>query len=107
MNSTPLQGVYDTLQSWCEDCIIEKSKDYVQRFASMRRVKHLPTGRTFAQLKDMINACPETPCQCADSVAQRRRVLQLEQQIAELQSQVEKPAKKLKVSQDNPFLHMF
>jgi hypothetical protein len=107
MNGTPLPGVHDNLQSWCEECIVEHSKDYVQRFASMRRVKHSPTGRTFAQLKDMMQASPDMPCQCAEAVAQRRRVLQLEQQVAALQAQVEKPAKKIKIELDNPFLLMF
>ena len=107
MNGACLPGVHDNLQSWCEECITEHSKDYVQRFASTRRVKHVPTGRTFAQLKDMMSTCPVTPCQCAEAVAQRRRVLQLEQQLATLQAQIEKPAKQLKIELDNPFLLMF
>jgi len=107
MNDKLLPGVHDNLQTWCEDCIVEHSKDYVQRFASMRRVKHLPTGRTFAQLKAMIKAGPDTPCQCAEAVAQRRRVLQLEQQVAALQAQIEKPMKKIKMEHDNPFMLMF
>lgn len=107
MNGAPLPGVHDNLQTWCEDCIVEHSKDYVQRFAAMRRVKHLPTGRTFAQLRAMVGTQDTAPCQCADAVAQRRRVLQLEQQIAALQAQVEKPAKKIKMDLDNPFMLMF
>ena len=109
MDGHSVPGVFKDLQTWCDECISEHGGDYVQRFSSVKRVKHEPTGRTFAQLKELLHAklkC-QGACQCAASVAQSRRVLELEARVKELE-QLVPPATVLDCNMDdNPFVLKF
>ena len=109
MDGHSLPGVFKDLQTWCDECISEHGGDYVQRFSSAKRVKHEPTGRTFAQLKELMNAktdC-ENGCQCAASVAQSRRVLELEARVRELEALVPATVVQDVAVHDNPFVLKF
>ena len=105
-NGTNCLGVYHDLQTWCEECITEVGGEYVQRFASSRRVKHRPTGRSFTQLRELMGTATTNaePCRCAESLAQRRRVLELEQQLRVMQQKFTAPEP---MCDDNPFLLKF
>ena len=109
MNEQGVPGVFQDLQTWCEECITELGGEYVQRFASSRRVKHEPTGRSFSQLKELMGTKQGNarPCQCAEAVAQRRRVLELEQQVRELETAAVKAIPVQVLDADNPFLLKF
>jgi len=107
MNADGVPGVFQDLQTWCEECITELGGEYVQRFASSRRVKHEPTGRSFTQLKELLGTKQANvrPCQCAEATAQRRRVLELEQQVRALQQKCHAPT--ILEDRDNPFILKF
>ena len=112
MDGHSLPGVFKDLQTWRDECISEHGGDYVQRFSSNKRVKHEPTGRTFAQLKELMNAKEdrgrhENGCQCAASVAQSRRVLELEARVRELEAMVPPVVVSDTCMQDNPFVLKF
>jgi len=104
MDGMPLPGVFKDLQTWCDECICEHGGEYVQRFSSSKRVKHERTGRTIAQLKERMNPAADAPCQCAAVLAQRRRVLELEIRIRELEQLRDEPVSS---DADNPFVLKF
>lgn len=94
MDCSRMPGVFDDLQTWCDDCIYDHGGDCVARFSSTKRVKHAPTGRSLAVLKQELRSHGTSgtsgtgPCMCAESTAQQRRVLELEQQVQELKKQL-------------------
>ena len=98
---------FKTLTDWCDTCIQELLHEYVTRFSSWKRVKHGPTGRTFTQLRELLGQKEVVPvaCQCAEALAQRRRVLELEQELLQLRRQC-KPSEP-GVADDNPFTLRF
>ena len=108
MDGRQLPGVFKDLQSWCDECICEHGGDYVQRFSSTKRVKHETTGRTFAQLKELMHAKTgsKDTCHCAASIAQSRRVLELEARVRELEALVPQTAEPDDIA-DNPFVLKF
>lgn len=106
MDGLPLPGVFKDLQTWCDDCICEHGGEYVQRFSSSKRVKHERTGRTIAQLKERMHPAANAPCQCAAALAQRRRVLELELRVQELEQMIVDPPE-MTVDTDNPFVLKF
>ena len=107
MNGVPVRGVFKTLTDWCDTCIQEMVHEYVTRFSSWKRVKHKPTGRTFTQLREMLGQrnVAAVACQCAEAVTQRRRVLELEQELLVLRQQCEPGPRK--IADDNPFTLKF
>ena len=87
---------FTTLTDWADTCIQELVNEYVTRFSSWKRVRHLPTGNSFAQLRDKLKPGQEgTGCRCPEIQVMRRRVIALEQQIADMQ-RPRKPRQKLK-----------
>ena len=104
-----LAGVHKDLQTWCDECIAEHGAEYVQRFSSAKRVKHERTGRTFAQLKELMHTKDDCNqgCQCAASVAQSRRVLELEARVRELEALVPTTVVEDVHMHDNPFVLKF
>ena len=98
---------FKTLTDWCDTCIQELLHEYVTRFSSWKRVKHAPTGRTFTQLRELLGQREVVPatCQCAEALAQRRRVAELEQEIHQLKQQCKTPP--AAVADDNPFTLRF
>lgn len=56
----------------------ELVQEYVTRFSSWKRVKHVATGRTFTQLREAMSGAARgraQACMCAEAMAQRRKVL--------------------------------
>ena len=108
MDRDSLPGVFDDLQTWCDDCIYDHGGDYVARFSSTKRVKHAPTGRSLAVLKQELRSTADasSACSCAEATAHKRRVLELEQQVRELKAQLRavQTTKEKKLEDDNPFL---
>lgn len=111
MDRKGMDGVYNDLQTWCDDCIYDHGGDYVARFSSTKRVKHAPTGRSMALLKQELHTKGQrgATCMCAESTAQQRRVLELEQQVRQLQQELhgQKHAEPCDSDEDNPFVLKF
>ena len=108
MNGNPVDfSGFKTLTDWCDSCIQELVHEYVTRFSSWKRVKHVPTGKSFTQLRDVMTGAQHASkrCNCAEGLAARRRVLALEQQVMMLQQQIKAPAATARqvLSDDNPF----
>ena len=110
MNDKPVElSGFKTLTDWCDSCIQELVQEYVTRFSSWKRVKHVPTGKSFTQLRDVLSTrrVPSaTGCRCAEVTAARRQILGLQQQLLVLQQQLadgptSAPASPL--ADDNPF----
>jgi hypothetical protein len=100
---------FRTLTDWCDTCIQELVHEYVTRFSSWKRVKHGPTGRTFTQLRELLGQqeVAAVACRCAEALAQRRRVVELEQEIQLLRQQYKTSAAQEVVADDNPFTLKF
>jgi len=98
---------FKTLTDWCDSCIQELVHEYVTRFSSWKRVKHVPTGKSFTQLRDTLvqRKVPiHARCKCAEGLAARRRILSLEQKVMQLQQQIDGNGTAEKViADDNPF----
>lgn len=116
MDRASVPGVFDDLQTWCDDCIYDHGGDCVARFSSTKRVKHAPTGRSLATLKQEMRAKTAgaaAPCRCAEATAHQRRVLELEQQVLLLQQQLQhnnnrqQDAADTDSDEDNPFVLKF
>ena len=110
MNNKPVQFTgFKTLTDWCDSCIQELVHEYVTRFSSWKRVKHVPTGKSFTQLRDTLHnrAKPnDRQCRCAEVIIARRRILELEQQVMQLQQQLQSsmlPRETKILDDDNPF----
>ena len=102
---------FKTLTDWCDSCIQELVHEYVTRFSSWKRVKHVPTGKSFTQLRDALNASGPNRvhgdrCKCAEGLAARRKILSLEQQVMQLQQELYsrgRSAGEAVLADDNPF----
>jgi hypothetical protein len=107
MNGTPVSfSGFKTLTDWCDSCIQELVHEYVTRFSSWKRVKHVPTGKSFTQLRDALSqarAGTPTHCQCAEGIVARRKILFLEQEVMQLRQQLEPRASLEPLPDDNPF----
>lgn len=104
-NDKPVeQSGFKTLTDWCDTCIQELVHEYVTRFSSWKRVRHVPTQRSFTQLREamagLTSAKPK--CTCAETRVQQRHIARLEQQILQLRAQL-KPATEPLIEDDNPF----
>lgn len=106
MNGSPVRlSAFKTLTDWCDTCIQELVQEYVTRFSSWKRVKHVATGRTFTQLREGLGRAARgriQSCSCAEAMAQRRKVLALQQEIMLLESKLS-GTKHEEVEDDNPF----
>ena len=93
---------FTTLTDWCDTCIQELVHEYVTRFSSWKRVRHKPTGNSFAQLRQRMTEegmDVSGGCNCAELVVMRRRVLALEQRLRLRADAVPVPV----LEDDNPF----
>jgi len=104
-NNAIQQSGFKTLTEWCDTCIQELIHEYVTRFSSWKRVRHVPTQRSFTQLREDLppQGSPAPRCQCAEVRAQQRKVTLLEQQIMRLQQELQRPKGKEVIAEDNPF----
>ena len=114
MNDKPVEiSGFKTLTDWCDSCIQELVQEYVTRFSSWKRVKHVPTGKSFTQLRDVLNTrrpVSITRCRCAEVIAAQRQILSLEQQVMVLQQQLKDrqcESVESKLEDDNPFKLIF
>lgn len=109
MNGKPVDlSGFKTLTDWCDSCIQELVQEYVTRFSSWKRVKHVPTGKSFTQLRDALtNRKPviKPMCRCAEVTAARRQILSLEQQVMLLEQQLKEgdSQQSAVLHDDNPF----
>lgn len=112
MNGKPVDlSGFKTLTDWCDSCIQELVQEYVTRFSSWKRVKHVPTGKSFTQLRDvLIHKKPMLThaCRCAEVTAARRQIVSLEQQVMLLKHQLQngnlqQNALRQELHDDNPF----
>lgn len=111
MNGKPVDlSGFKTLTDWCDSCIQELVQEYVTRFSSWKRVKHVPTGKSFTQLRDALHnrsalAAVASTCRCAEVTAARRHILNLEQQIMVLEQQLKDGDSRhtAVLKDDNPF----
>lgn len=97
---------FTTLTDWCDTCIQELVDEYVTRFSSWKRVRHVPTGSSFAQLRARLSdkARTTTGCECAEVQRYRRQVLELQMKVQELDRLVRcKRKAPEKIADDNPF----
>jgi hypothetical protein len=109
-NGKPIhQSGFKTLTDWCDTCIQELVHEYVTRFSSWKRVRHVPTQRSFTQLREAlprIGLAPPT-CTCAETRVQQRHIARLEQRIMQLQAQMKSTKAQPPVEDDNPFKLVF
>ena len=110
MNNQPVEFTgFKTLTDWCDSCIQELVHEYVTRFSSWKRVKHVPTGKSFTQLRDALNVKAKPlsrQCRCADVIVAHRKILELEQQVMQLQRELQRAKEPITVkvlTDDNPF----
>ena len=96
---------FSTLTDWCDTCIQELVNEYVTRFSSWKRVRHVPTGTPFAQLREKLKDGASTGCNCAAVQVERRKVLALELKLQEMQAEHmrKRKAPDAMMQDDNPF----
>ncbi len=98
---------FGTLTDWCDTCIQELLHEYVTRFSSWKRVRHVPTNTPLAQLREKVRdaAAPAADaCNCAGLQCERRKVLALEMQVRDLRRELEdKSGADVAMADDNPF----
>lgn len=106
-NKEPIgQSGFKTLTDWCDTCIQELVHEYVTRFSSWKRVRHVPTMQSFTQLRESLphSAAKVPSCSCAETRVQKRKIAALEQQILQLKAKLNsKKAAPDKMPDDNPF----
>ena len=92
---------FSTLTDWCDTCIQELLDEYVTRFSSWKRVRHVPTGMPLAQIRTQLKEAPagQQQCRCAEL---RKQVLQLQMELQELQATKKRKAPDA-LQDDNPF----
>lgn len=95
---------FTTLTDWCDTCIQELVDEYVTRFSSWKRVRHVPTGVSLAQIRAKLRPSTGTApaeCRCAQLT---RDVLALELQLQEANRLLTNKRKAPeKIQDDNPF----
>lgn len=94
---------FTTLTDWCDTCIQELLDEYVTRFSSWKRVRHVATGVSLAQIRTKLKPGlePDTPCKCEQL---SREVLALEMQLQEANRLLTGKRKAPdKMTDDNPF----
>ena len=102
------RGGFLTLTDWADTCIQECAAEYVTRFSSWRRVKHVATGKPMYVLRDDMwkskheHEAPTIETLSADLVASQRRIIQLESQLNEARSK--RAPLDVPIDRSNPFL---
>lgn len=96
---------FSTLTDWCDTCIQELVDEYVTRFSSWKRVRHVATGTSFAQLRAKLGAATAPPADLkAEIAAYRIKVLGLELKVQELDRMLRAKRKAPEsLPDDNPF----
>jgi hypothetical protein len=108
-NSAPVlqdKIAFSTLTDWCDTCIQELLSEYVTRFSSWKRVRHVATGTPLSQLREKVrDDAVSDACNCAAVQCERRKVLQLELQVRDLQLQMQSQSSRAPsvFADDNPF----
>lgn len=111
-NGNPIEQTgFQTLTDWCDTCIQEILQEYVTRFSSWKRVRHVRTQRSFTQLRELLLntsnkvSVQSLTCGCAETKAHRRRIVALEQQVMQLRAQLRGHKSKVQfhITDDNPF----
>lgn len=114
-NGTPIrQTGFKTLTDWCDTCIQELVNEYVTRFSSWKRVRHVRTQRSFTQLRELLLprscalAVATRKCTCTETKIQRRRIVILEQQIMQLKAKLKSQSSNdNQIVDNNPFKLQF
>ena len=93
---------FSTLTDWCDTCIQELVNEYVTRFSSWKRVRHVPTGVPLAQIRAKLrDSVVKQPCRC---IQLTREVLQLQMQLKEANRMLSGKRKAQDtLEDDNPF----
>ena len=93
---------FATLTDWCDTCIQELVDEYVTRFSSWKRVRHVPTGIPLAQIRAKLKDHETvTECRCGQLT---RQVLELQMQLKEAKRMLAGKRKAPEMMQDdNPF----
>ena len=104
-NSEPVlqdKVAFTTLTDWCDTCIQELLDEYVTRFSSWKRVRHVATGISLAQIRTKLKpgTDPGMPCKCEQL---SRDVLALELQLQEANRLLAGKRAPEKMMDDNPF----
>lgn len=106
---TDRQG-FTSLTDWCDSCIQELANEYVTRFSSWKRVKHVKTQHPMAMLRDQLRGdqarrqdkATRTVEQLEKLLAmEQRRVVYLQEQLRANKRQKYSPS--AHASEDNPF----
>lgn len=105
---------FGTLTDWCDTCIQELLHEYVTRFSSWKRVRHVPTNTPLAQLREKVREEIAAPggdsCNCAGLLCERRKVLALQMQVRDLRRELDNRGSArddVAMSDDNPFRLQF
>lgn len=98
---------FTTLTDWCDTCIQELADEYVTRFSSWKRVRHVKTGLTLSQVRAQLqstDAEDDAPGKCRCQQLQKQ-VLQLQLQVKELTHHAQQNKRKAMapLEDDNPF----
>ena len=109
-NDSPIEQTgFQTLTDWCDTCIQEILQEYVTRFSSWKRVRHVRTQRSFTQLRELLlklthKSSKQPTCTCAETKVHQRRIVALEQQVMQLKAQLgAKSQVKFQITDNNPF----
>ena len=99
-----------SLTDWSDTCIQECLQEFVTRFSSWKRIRHLPTGTPMfmlrAQLWERKSACRAPNAVTEESLLnERRRVVYLTQKVEELEMKLHRAPKThcADAEDDNPF----
>ena len=122
-NDTPVfedRSGFTSLTDWSDTCIQECLNEFVTRFSSWKRVRHVATGTPLHMLRARLweikssgSTCNETNLQ-TELLSERRKVLYLSQRVNNLERQlrhrnVEQKRNNIKQTSesDNPFRLIF
>lgn len=111
---------FTSLTDWSDTCIQECLNEFVTRFSSWKRVKHVATGTPLHMLRSRLweikgsgNACSKDNLQ-SELLSERRKVLYLSQRVQNLERQMlhrgfeeKKGQAKAATDTDNPFRLIF
>lgn len=95
---------FTTLTDWCDTCIQELVDEYVTRFSSWKRVRHVPTGTSLAQIRAKLTETPvHEQCNCMQLQTARKQIVALELKVQELNRLLRGKRMPDKLEDDNPF----
>lgn len=101
---------FTSLTDWSDTCIQECLQEFVTRFSSWKRIRHLATGTPMfvlrAQLWETRSACRTSKTITEeDLMNERRRVIFLTQKVEELENKLHRAPSSTTaaIADDNPF----